>query len=92
MRVIGEREKEELIKQTIKMNKILIFSFTIELQCDSTLELHCSTIAIFFAIVSFYKFGCCGVLSFYAKFSLHMAYVILNMSALSLVNGLPFYA
>ena len=33
MRVIGEREGErgELIKQTVKMNKILVFCFTIKL-------------------------------------------------------------
>ena len=39
MRVTGERERKELIKQTIKMNKILIFSITIELQCDSTFRI-----------------------------------------------------
>ena len=33
MRVIGGRERErgELIKQTVKMNKILVFCFTIKL-------------------------------------------------------------
>ena len=40
MRVTGKKEREELIKQTVKMNKILIFSFTIKLQCDFTHELH----------------------------------------------------
>ena len=58
------------------------------------LELHCSTIAIFyfflfffvflffFAIVGFYKSGCVGVWSFYNKFSLHMTYFIPNVNAL----------
>ena len=49
------------------------------------LELHYSTIANFFAIIGFYKFryvGGRGGLGFYAKFSLHMAYAILNMNAL----------
>ena len=39
MRVTGEREREELIKQTMKRNKILVFCFTIELQCDSTFRI-----------------------------------------------------
>ena len=39
MRVTGEREREELIKQTMKMNKILVFCFIIELQCDSTFRI-----------------------------------------------------
>ena len=49
------------------------------------LELHCSTITKFFSIVGFYKFryvGGSGGLGFYAKFSPHMAYAILNMNAL----------
>ena len=37
MRVTSERE--ELIKQIVKKNKILIFCFTIELQCDSTISI-----------------------------------------------------
>ena len=42
MRVTGEREREESkyqLKQTVKKNKILIFYFTIELQCDSTFRI-----------------------------------------------------
>ena len=37
-----EREREESkyqLKQTVKKNKILIFYFTIELQCDSTFRI-----------------------------------------------------
>ena len=34
-----EREREELIKQIMKRNKILVFCFTIELQCDSTFRI-----------------------------------------------------
>ena len=49
------------------------------------LEFHCSTITNFFSIDGFYKFryvGGRGGLGFYAKFSPHMAYAILNMNAL----------
>ena len=49
------------------------------------LELHYSTITKFVAIVGFYKFGYVGGrggLGFYAKFSQHMTYAILNMNAL----------
>ena len=66
------------------MNKILVFFFFFELSYSAILplELHCSTIAKFFAIVGFYKSGCVGVWSFYNKFSLHMTYFILNVNAL----------
>ena len=47
------------------------------------LESHYSIIANFFAIVGFYKSECVGGFGLFAKFSLHMTYVIPNVSVLS---------
>ena len=68
------------------MNKILVYIYIYILELSYSailpLELHYSTIANFFAIVGFYKSNVWGVLGFYAKFFLHMAYAIPNVNAL----------
>ena len=51
--VTGEREREELIKW--KPNKILVLFLQLCYNAILQVELHCSTIANFFAILAFYK-------------------------------------
>ena len=43
-----------------KVNKILVFSLELSYSAILPLELHCSTIANFFAIVGFYNSGYVG--------------------------------
>ena len=73
-----ERERERGINKVV--NKILDFFFFLELSYSAILplELHCSTIAKFFAIVDFYKSGCVRGLAFMLNFPYiwHMPFLI----------------
>ena len=62
----------------VRTNKISFFFFFLQYYYNAILplELHCSNIANFFAILGFYKFECGGFLDLYAKFCLHIAYGI----------------
>ena len=66
-----------------KRNKIIFLFLQLSYSAILHVESHCSTLAIFFAIVRFYMTGCSFFFCFDAKIPQHIPFTLPNVNTLT---------